>query len=205
VSLVQLVSPELLPVILLLLAYLVDLLVGDPRWLPHPVVIIGKFITRLERLLRRPGDTRFGGRIKGCLLPLLIVSGAYLVTSGWIWLAGQISPWLGVALEVWLISTTIATKGLAEAGRGVHDALKNGDLPLARTRLSWIVGRDTDHLDEGEVSRGAVETVAENMVDAVTAPLFYAMLGGAPLAMAYRALAGLQRGLMIWRTICPRG
>lgn len=176
-----------LPLFLLLLAYLVDLLVGDPRWIPHPVVIIGKCISALDRLLRRSGDSRLIGRLKGCLFPLLIIPGAFAATWVLIELASRVSPWLGAAMEIWLISTTIATKGLAEAGRGVFAALKKGDLPLARTRLSWIVGRDTQHLDEGEISRGAVETVAENIVDAVTSPLFYALLGGAPLAMAYRA------------------
>lgn len=177
-----------LPLLLLVLAYLVDLLVGDPRWLPHPVVIIGKFISLLDRLLRRSTDSKWTARLKGCLFPLFIVGGTYLVTYELIHLATLVSKWLGYALEVWLISTTLATKGLAQAGRGVYDALQSGDLPLARQRLSWIVGRDTDRLEAVEISRGGIETVAENIVDAVTSPLFYALLGGAPLAMAYRAV-----------------
>ncbi|MBL0385824.1 cobalamin biosynthesis protein CobD [Tumebacillus sp. ITR2] len=178
----------LFPIVILGLAYLVDLLVGDPGWFPHPVVIIGKFISRLDRLLRRSSDSKLIARLKGCLFPLLIVGGTYFITYELLHLAALLSKWLAYALEVWLISTTIATKGLAAAGRGVYEALKSGDLPLARQRLSWIVGRDTEHLDEGEISRGGIETVAENIVDAVTSPLFYAFLGGAPLAMAYRAV-----------------
>ncbi|WP_238546142.1 adenosylcobinamide-phosphate synthase CbiB [Tumebacillus flagellatus] len=174
--------------LILPLAYLVDLFVGDPRWLPHPVVIIGKFVTRLDRLLRRASDSKRTARLKGCLFPLLIVGGTYFVTYELLHLASLLSKWLSYALEIWLISTTIATKGLAQAGRGVYEALKAGDLPLARQRLSWIVGRDTEHLDCGEISRGGIETVAENIVDAVTSPLFFACLGGAPLAMAYRAV-----------------
>jgi adenosylcobinamide-phosphate synthase len=178
----------LIPILILSLAYLVDLLVGDPRWLPHPVVIIGKFISALDRAVRRPADSKLVARLKGCLFPLLIVGGTYLATCELLHLAALVSKWLSAALEVWLISTTIATKGLAQAGRGVYEALRAGDLPLARHRLSWIVGRDTDHLDAGEISRGGIETVAENIVDAVTSPLFFAFLGGAPLAMAYRAV-----------------
>ncbi|PWK14818.1 adenosylcobinamide-phosphate synthase CbiB [Tumebacillus permanentifrigoris] len=178
----------LIPLTVVLLAYLVDLLVGDPRWLPHPVVIIGTFISRLDRLVRRPADSKLVARLKGCLFPLLIVGGTYLVTFELLHLVALVSNWLAYALEVWLISTTIATKGLAQAGRGVYEALRAGDMPLARQRLSWIVGRDTDQLDAGEISRGGIETVAENIVDAVTSPLLYALLGGAPLAMAYRAV-----------------
>ena len=90
-------------------------------------------------------------------------------------------------MEIWLISTTIAVKGLESAGKEIYGYLKNGDIQGARKALSMVVGRDTDRLDEKEVSRGAVETVAENIVDAIISPLFYAALGGAPLAMAYRA------------------
>jgi adenosylcobinamide-phosphate synthase len=175
-------------VVIVLLAYVVDLLVGDPRWIPHPVAIIGKGISRLDKLLRLGSQSKQAMRVKGCLFPIIIVGGVYLLTSGLVWLAFWVSPWLGYALEVWLISTTIATRGLAEAGYGVYKALMQGDLPLARQKLSWIVGRDTMNLDEQEVSRGGIETVAENIVDAVTSPLFYALIGGAPLAMAYRAV-----------------
>lgn len=190
-------APALDPTWLLLLlplAYLLDLLIGDPRPIPHPVVLMGKAITRLDRLLSVKRTTashapdKWPTRLKGTLFPLLIVGGVYLLTETLLTLAAHASPWLRCALEIWLISTTIATKGLADAGRGVYTALLKKDLPLARQRLSRIVGRDTAHLDEPEIARGGIETVAENIVDAVTAPLFYALLGGAPLAMAYRAV-----------------
>jgi adenosylcobinamide-phosphate synthase len=87
-----------------------------------------------------------------------------------------------------LISTTIAIKGLASAGKSVKEPLAEGDLVRARKSLSMIVGRDTEHLEESEIVRGAVETVSENTVDGITAPLFWALIGGAPLAMAYRAV-----------------
>jgi adenosylcobinamide-phosphate synthase len=173
--------------VFLALPYLVDLLVGDPRWIPHPVVWIGTCISALDRLLQKHKWSKIAGRLAGCLFPLLIVGGVFLLAWGLVALAFRVSPWVGWTLQVWLISTTIATKGLAEAGRGVYDALRAGDLPLSRQRLSWIVGRDTAHLEEKEIARGGIETVAENIVDAVTAPLFFAFLGGAPLALAYRA------------------
>jgi len=176
-----------IPLWIVALAYAADLIVGDPRGLPHPVVVIGKFISGLEKIVRRGKVTPRALRLKGCLFPVLIVGGAYAATWALIFGASLLSPWLGYALEAWLIATTIAVKGLADAGRGVYDALKAGDIKEARRRLSWIVGRDTEHLDAGEVSRGGIETVAENIVDAVTSPLFFAFIGGAPLAMAYRA------------------
>ncbi|TCP55782.1 adenosylcobinamide-phosphate synthase [Tumebacillus sp. BK434] len=169
-------------------AYLIDLLVGDPPRLPHPVVWMGKGISALDRLLAKRRRSKWAERLKGILFPLLLVGGVYALSY---WLLKELyalHPWLGLALEIWLISTTIAVKGLADAGRGVYKALQGGDLALARQRLSWIVGRDTGHLDSSEIARGGIETVAENIVDAVTAPLFFALLGGAPLALAYRAV-----------------
>ncbi|WP_400162085.1 adenosylcobinamide-phosphate synthase CbiB [Brevibacillus sp. TJ4] len=172
---------------LLCTAYLLDRIVGDPRSIPHPVVIIGWFITRLERLIRLMVRDERHMRAAGLLFPLLIVTGSY----GAVWLllyaAAQLSVWLAFALSAWLISTTIASKGLADAGNEIKRFLEAGDLPQARRSLSMVVGRDTDKLDEPEVCRGAVETVAENIVDAIVSPLLYAAVGGAPLAMAYRA------------------
>lgn len=177
--------------ITLLLGYGVDRLVGDPRRLPHPVVGMGWGITRVERMLRRLTAGFQGGwpvRLIGCLLPLVVVGTVYMLS--FLLLAGveAVSWWAARLLEVWLISTTIAVKGLADAGRGILRALEAGDLPGARNALSMVVGRDTEALKEPEVVRGAVETVAENIVDAVTSPLFFAALGGVPLALAYRAV-----------------
>lgn len=172
----------------LLLAYVVDLIVGDPRFLPHPVVWMGKVITLLDRLLTKKRSGKWTEHLLGCLFPLILVSGVYFVTHELLQLAALLSPWLSRVMNLWLISTTISTKGLAEAGRGVYQSLRQGDLHLARLRLSYIVGRDTAHLAEQEIARGGIETVAENIVDAVTAPLFFAAFGGAPLALAYRAV-----------------
>ncbi|ASJ52320.1 cobalamin biosynthesis protein CobD [Brevibacillus formosus] len=168
-------------------AYLIDRVVGDPRSLPHPVIIMGWWITRLERVIRSLVKEESHLKLAGVLFPLVIVGGSYLVVWLLLWGATFIHPVLAWILGAWLISTTIATKGLADAGMEIARHLVAGEMEAARRSLSMVVGRDTERLDEPEVCRGAVETVAENIVDAIVSPLIYAAIGGAPLAMAYRA------------------
>jgi adenosylcobinamide-phosphate synthase len=174
--------------IILLAAYVLDRLIGDPRALPHPVIYMGKCITWLERRIRADIVDPRTLKTAGVLLPMALVGGSYLIV--WLILKGSalIHPWLSWGIEAWLISTTIAAKGLADAGMDIHKRLDSGDIGEARRALAMVVGRDTDALDERDISRAAVETVAENIVDAVVSPLFYAVIGGAPLAMAYRAV-----------------
>lgn len=167
---------------------MLDRIVGDPRSLPHPVVGMGKAITAMEKVIRRLFTRPQSLRAAGVLLPLTVVGGAWALTLGLLWMLSLISPWLAGVTEVWLIATTIASKGLKDAGMAVYTELKKGDMPAARQALGMIVGRDTTQLDRPEIVRGTVETVAENIVDAITSPLFFALLGGAPLAMAYRAV-----------------
>lgn len=167
---------------------MLDLIVGDPRSLPHPVVYMGKAISAIERLIRRFVLQPRSLKRAGVLLPLLVAGGAWGLTALLVGLLSWVSPWLGWAAGAWLISTTIAAKGLKEAGLAVYVELRKGDLPAARKALGMIVGRDTAGLESPEIVRGTVETVAENIVDAIISPLFFALLGGAPLAMAYRAV-----------------
>lgn len=174
--------------LILLAAYVLDLIVGDPRSFPHPVVYMGKAISAIERLIRRFVSQPRSLKRAGVLLPLLVAGGAWGLTALLVGLLSWASPWLGWAAGAWLISTTIAAKGLKEAGLAVYIELRKGDLPAARRALGMIVGRDTAGLDSPEIVRGTVETVAENIVDAIISPLFFALLGGAPLAMAYRAV-----------------
>lgn len=173
--------------LILLAAYMIDRAIGDPRFLPHPVVVIGACIVRLEKWLRSWVKEERRLKPAGVLFPVLIVGGSFLAV--WLMLEGarMIHPWAAIVLEVWLISTTIATKGLADAGLQIYRDLIGKQIGQARHSLSMVVGRDTERLDEPEICRGAVETVAENIVDAIISPLFYAAIGGAPLAMAYRA------------------
>ncbi|WP_236838749.1 adenosylcobinamide-phosphate synthase CbiB [Caldalkalibacillus salinus] len=161
-----------------------DLIIGDPKRLPHPVVGIGRGIALLDKKWNK-GSHR---RMKGVGLTLVVVVGCFVTTFVVVYLAHQLHVVVGAVVETLLIATTIAIKGLKEMALKIHTHLKKGDLPQARQTLGMIVGRDTDNLDEPEVVRGTVESVAENTVDGITAPLLFAFLGGAPLAMAYRAV-----------------
>ncbi|KEF38977.1 cobalamin biosynthesis protein CobD [Schinkia azotoformans MEV2011] len=169
----------------IIIAYIFDRLIGDPKALPHPVVLIGNCISKLEELIRKSGFKNL--KMAGLLFPLLIVGGTYLVVSLLLELSKLVHPFLFLFIQIILISSTIATKGLADAGLGIYHLLIKKDLEQARYSLSMIVGRDTENLGEVEITRGTVETVAENIVDAIISPLFFALIGGAPLAMAYRA------------------
>lgn len=169
-------------------AYMLDLVLGDPRSWPHPVIFIGKLISGLETLVRYFAKSANALLAGGALAAVLVVGGSWLVTSYLVRFSFAINYWLGCALTVWIIYTTIAAKSLAAAAGDVYNSLQNGDLNEARRRVGWIVGRDTEQMDTADVSRAAVETVAENIVDGIVSPIFYALLGGAPLAMAYRAI-----------------
>jgi len=169
-------------------AYVVDIIIGDPRRLPHPVVIIGKGIDLLEKILRKSTGRFLGLRFSGVLLTGIIVLGTYFLMSGLIKGTRALHPWAGLAAEIWFLSTTLAVKGLGGAATEIYSFLEKGNVPEARKKVGWIVGRDTQDLDEGEITRATVETVAENIVDGIVAPLFYAFIGGVPLAMAYKAV-----------------
>ncbi|MGI6436052.1 MAG: adenosylcobinamide-phosphate synthase CbiB [Syntrophomonadaceae bacterium] len=173
---------------IILAALILDLLVGDPRWLPHPVIGIGLLIRKGEAavrsLARSPGALKLGGS----LMVLLIVAGTYLITWLIITLANLWHPYAGIGVSVVLMSQTLAVNSLYQHAWAVLRPLRQGHLQEARKALGMIVGRDTDNLDESELVRGVVETVSENTVDGITAPLFYGFLGGPPLAMAYKAI-----------------
>jgi adenosylcobinamide-phosphate synthase len=177
-----------------LLAFGIDLLVGDPPRRSHPVVIIGKTIEFLEPVLRPithlASDKNSKGmeRLMGSVLTVTVTVGSFLACRWAIDLLNSVSPTLGGLLSLWLLSTTIAARDLREAAYKVYYPVAEGDLESARDNLQMIVGRDTGNLGVHEIVRGAVETVAENTSDGVIAPLFYGFLGGAPLAMAYKAV-----------------
>jgi len=173
---------------IILAAVIVDIIIGDPRWMPHPVVFIGKIINGGERLIRRYTATARGLKWGGVLLTLTVVLGTYIFFWGLLWLAGKINAWLGLVLSVYFMSQSLAFNSLYKHALAAAVPLSGGDLSRARKALSMIVGRDTDNLEESDVVRGVVETVAENTVDGITAPLFYGFLGGPPLALAYKAI-----------------
>lgn len=166
------------------LALIIDYVIGDPLSWPHPVRWIGGGINWLESRLNK-GNLR---KCKGFIMIFLIVGVTFLVTVLLVWIFYRVHPIVGIIGEGLIIASTIAQKGLKDAALDIYHPLKSGDLKEARKRLSYIVGRDTEHLDEAEIVRGTVETVAENTSDGVTAPLFWGLIGGAPLAMVYRAI-----------------
>lgn len=166
------------------LAYIIDRIIGDPVSLPHPVRMIGKGLTFLERTLNRGRFRRLTGSIVVLIITIITLGLTFVLTC----LAYEIHRVVGIGVESLLIATTIATKGLAEAANEVYRPLVSGDLLTARRNLSMIVGRDTEQLVEEEMTRATVETIAENTSDGITAPLFWALIGGAPLAVVYRAI-----------------
>ena len=169
----------------ILSAVAIDLILGDPRWLPHPVRGIGWLAARLEALSRRAlGATRFAGLFAA--ISTYVMAG--LAAWGAIRLAGMMHPWAADTVSVFVIYTTIAARDLARHSMAVFRPLVAGDLVAARRRVAAIVGRDTQQLDEAGVVRAAVESVAESTVDGVTAPLFFAAIAGPVGAIVYRAV-----------------
>ena len=169
--------------------FVLDSLFGDPAWLPHPVVYMGKAISALEKRLRAclpktPQGELLGGAIVAFCLPV----GTFLLTSLVCLGAARISPWLGLAVQMFWCGQALAAKGLAQESTNVYRELVKPDLPAARRAVSRIVGRDTQDLTLEGVTRAAVETVAENASDGVIAPLLYMLIGGAPLALTYKAI-----------------
>ncbi len=169
--------------------YCLDLGIGDPRGFPHFVCAIGNFISLAEKALRRlfPA-TKTGERAAGvCLVALtLALSGGIPLVL--MYLLGRISPWLALALELFLCWQIPATKSLRTESMKVYASLEKGDLPEARYNVSMIVGRDTQSLTAEGVTKAAVETVAENTSDGVVAPLLYTALGGCVLGCVYKAI-----------------
>ncbi len=176
----------------LLLAFVLDLLIGDPRWLPHPVRFIGSAISTMERVLRSAVASPAAERTAGFVLVIVIVAPVYFLTGVIVLLLNrlseQVSVLAGTAALVVLTATTIATHGLLRSAGLVISSIREGSLESARKHVSMIVGRDTGELSEQGVLRATIETLAENLSDGIVAPLFYLALGGLPLAMAYKAI-----------------
>ncbi|WP_391207424.1 adenosylcobinamide-phosphate synthase CbiB [Psychrobacillus sp. L4] len=172
-------------IIAIAIGLLVDRIIGDPPNWPHPVRWIGSLISKLTDWLNK-GRAR---KEKGFLLVILVVGITFFSTVAILIGAYSIHIWVGIAVESILIASGLAQKSLKEAAMDVYKPLMAKDLPTARQKLSWIVGRDTEELDEKEITRGVVETVSENISDGITAPLFYAfLLAGAPGLWLYKAI-----------------
>ena len=173
----------------LLIGFGIDLLVGDPHSIPHPVVGIGKLISFLEKGLRRLFPKTDGGEIAaGGVLWVLVAVICTVLPAGILFLCHRISPWLRLVTESIMCWQILATKSLKDESMKVYMALESGDLEESRHAVSMIVGRDTARLDDAGVTRAAVETVAENTSDGVVAPMLFLALGGAPLGFFYKAV-----------------
>ena len=173
----------------LILGFCLDLIVGDPHWMPHPIVFIGKLIDLTEKAMRKlfPKTVR-GENAAGAAIWLIVVTVSAGIPLLILWLSYGASRWLGLLLETIMCAQILATKSLKMESMKVYDALKTGDLEKARYAVSMIVGRDTQRLDEAGVARAAVETVAENTSDGIIAPMLFLAIGGAPLGFFYKAV-----------------
>ncbi|HPN84160.1 MAG TPA: adenosylcobinamide-phosphate synthase CbiB [Victivallales bacterium] len=169
----------------LLIAALLDIIFGDPRFIPHPVRILGAYIKFCENRIRKifPKHEFISGAITG--ISTVIIGYGMVFFS--IKIAGMIGKYAAQIVEILWIYLAISAGDLDKSVMNVLNALKKGDIKSARKKLSLIVGRDTENLDSPEISRAAVETTAESLVDGIISPLFFLLLGGAPLMWAFKA------------------
>jgi adenosylcobinamide-phosphate synthase len=173
---------------IIICAFLIDFVIGDPRWFPHPVRALGWIIGKFERSLRRFARTAHKEKMAGIILVVVTVSLTYVIAQMIIIWSFRFSLKLGIIVSIFLAFTTLAARSLAEAAWAVMRRIDSHNIDSARQELSLIVGRDTQKLDETGICRAVIETVAENTSDGVIAPLFYLMMGGPALALAYKAV-----------------
>jgi adenosylcobinamide-phosphate synthase len=169
-------------------ACLLDWIAGDPEWFPHPVRWMGRCTLLAESLLRRPGQSASDELLAGAALTAGLVGASYLGTAKAIEIAYRVSTVTGLATEILLGWTCIASRNLIDESLSVIRALEQKELIRARQKLSRIVGRDTEALSETEINRAVIETLAESACDGIVAPLVYIVIGGVPMAMAYKAV-----------------
>ena len=176
-------------ILALILGFLLDLAFGDPRWLYHPIRLIGNLIAWAEKPFRAAFPKSEKGELAaGTFFAVFVVAVSTAVPALLLALASRLSSWLVFALEVFWSFQILAAKSLKSESMKVYAALKEGDLPKARKAVSMIVGRDTQNLTEEGVAKAAVETVAENSSDGVIAPLLFLALGGPALGFFYKAV-----------------
>lgn len=169
--------------------FLLDFIFGDPVWLYHPVRVIGNFISFGEKTLRKIFRKTPGGELAaGAVLWFLTAGLSFLIPFAVLAGAQMLHPVLRFLIESFWCYQILAARCLVNESGKVYDRLKENDLPGARKAVSMIVGRDTENLTVEGVTKAAVETVAENTSDGVTAPLLFLILGGAPLGFLYKAV-----------------
>ena len=169
--------------------FLLDLLMGDPRWLYHPVCLIGKLISMMEKKIRRVFPKTEKGELAGGVLEVILVClYCFWIPFGILYLLYKWNFAAGFVLETFWCGQLLATKSLKDESMKVYDRLKNGTIEEARYAVSMIVGRDTQSLTETGVTKAAVETVAENASDGIIAPMLYMAIGGVPLMFLYKGI-----------------
>ena len=173
----------------LVMGYILDLIFGDPYWMPHPVRFIGNLISLLEKVIRRfISKTKRGEYIGGIILTAIVVSISMVIPLIIILIAKTINKYLALIVESFMCYQILATKSLKVESMKVYDELAKNDLPSARKAVSMIVGRDTKDLTFSGVAKAAVETVAENTSDGIIAPMIFIAIGGAPMGFFYKAI-----------------
>ena len=175
----------LIAVLPLLAGALLDCLLGDPYSLPHPIRLIGRLISALEKWVRKRFENHLAAG--GAVLAVLVLLASTAVPLGLLLLCYRVNAWLGAAVESVLYYYMLAARCLRDESMKVYRAFLENDTEKARRAVSMIVGRDTKPLDKNGIIRAAVETVAENTSDGVTAPMLYMGLGGAALGFFYKA------------------
>jgi adenosylcobinamide-phosphate synthase len=171
----------------IILAVVLDFIIGDPYWFPHPIIYIGKLISFLEKKFRAAAKNEKVLRYYGGIIVIIVGGISFLIPFVLLKLT-KAFPLIYHILNILIIWTTLAAKCLHKEAGKIYEALKNNDIEEAKKKLSYIVGRDTMNLNASEIIRADVETVAENTSDGVIAPLLFAMIGGAPLAMLYKGI-----------------
>ena len=175
-------------VIKILIAFILDLIFGDPKNILHPVQIIGKLIIFLENKFYKLGkNNRDRAMLFGAILSIIVVISTFFAMFI-ISLLSKNYKTIFTIIEIYLMYTVFSVKSLAREGKRVYKILKLGNLKVAREKLSYLVSRDTEKMDKLMIIRSTMETISENMVDGVIAPMFYMFLGGLPLVMAYKAI-----------------
>lgn len=172
-------------------ACLLDAAVGDPRWFPHPVRWMGLIVDWCDRSVHRLNLSPLKQRLVGVLVAVALPMGAYAVGALFVWFGNVIDPLWGSVVTVLLAWTTLAARDLIDHVLSVQRALQSISLKEARSAVAKIVGRDTEEMEESDIVRATIETLAESTADGIMAPLFYLAIGGAPLALAYKAVSTL--------------
>lgn len=175
-------------IIVVLIGYLLDLCFGDPYWLPHPIRWMGRYISFLEKRIRKKEDTPSKQYKKGCLVACIVILSSTCLSILLLWSAYSIHVVVGLVVESLICYQMLATKCLRVESMKVYEALTKEGTEKARHAVSMIVGRDTKQLDDTGIIKATIETVAENTSDGVIGPLFYMLMGGAPLAVCYKAV-----------------